>query len=1302
MKTPLYRSLIILLLAATSSVLSAQPEDGKIYRLINRYYPSLAATEDISTSGIVTRETGGDEAFEQMWRFDASGTGYTLTNILTGNAIAGYSGPNSQYWTAADGTGHTFQLVSPTEGYWNVRHNTGMGGLHAAWTGKVVYWHDNAAEATQWKLEEISNIPEEQLSLKQLVYKNYVDLTTHEADYNEALGTFFTDASCTELQPPYASMSDDGLREAMSSLPEDFRRMALKIKNNAWEHREREFRIRDYMAYSDPEYWHEVLLTNRPGRINNPTGIYGNAGDIILVFVGDDIPGGATLQLEFIQGTSVQGSAVSLHRGLNVLTVALDESAFYIQYIGTTTADGDRLITDYPPLRIHIEGGIVNGFWNMAEHTDEDWVDILAHATASAIDVKGDKVMYHMHTSVMRQNCPRGIHCAIDWWEDMLSWQHDIIGVEDYVPQKCNNMACAITLDDNSTYMSATWYRTQYHVGVAYKILDFNTVITDPDYCFGPAHENGHMEQGAINIAGCTESSNGVMENLVVWKIGKYLTRGPVNASIYNEYAAGIPWVNRANDGMLRLQWQLYLYFHELGIDPSFWPRVFKAMRQTPLPIRYGGKREVTAAEDMLLFARTCCDVAQLDLSDFFRVYGYLVPHEKTETRESGNFLTTPQKDIDAFLAYVSRYPKAPPIEFIDDRVRPIPRTDGGTGNRLTYDYGPGQCGDVGQYADFIDTSLPAEGYIYSRSGSTITLKDGTGAVGFRIYHKESGQLLYLSNNFRFTLPANCQSVPLHIVAVQADGTEVRVPSTAEAGTEAEQLAALKSSLTTAGSVLDLRDDEGLSVGHLFGFALTGLQAIYDEALAARDHADQSTHTYGQWAMLLDEAVQAVLNNDEARVPVFSENTYALSLLRYRNYSLYYIASGPKGNTLDPATNDLKQWQFVPTADKGEYAIQNAANGLFITAVESDKRVKMQSDDIAQAVHFAVQPNATGKVTLPVCGTDLFLSYNESKEAIGSRTADVWGITTVANHHAEALMSRTDAYLRVADYMYNEVISVFQNGSDEPGGDEPGGDIAILSDGFLSLCTRFFDARDAVIDLCQHPTEGRLDLLLATLWEAMEALSPAYCLRHLGEAERPYRGIVDDGQGPWNGYYVYLQNLRTGTCAYYNDQPGRYEGCLRMAPLTDPDDTRFQFYIERDDEGNHYLRNIHSGRLAALWGTYLDVSGDRDVVPFRIAFDEAEQGLLIRGDEGGWTCQTSAGGYAQYRAKGTPWKIRMGGFYGKMGIDVPVLQDREDDRAPLYDLTGRKMSGSNQPDGQPAPGIYIRQGRKEIRTHSLR
>ena len=1273
MKTTFLRTALLLLVLLPCLTLRADgPEDGKIYQLVSRYYPTLAATEDFSINGVVTRTKGDNTAYEQMWRFDAKDNGFTLTNVLTGNAITDYGGSNNQYWTGSKDNAHTFVLASPAAGYWNVRHASNKGGLHAAWTGKVVYWHDNSAEATQWQLVEMTGLSEEQLSLKQMVYRNYVDLTTHEAEYNTALKTFFTDESCSELLPAYAAMSDDALRTAMQALPTTFADIAVKVKNDAWAHREKEFRIRDYSAYSNPDYWCDILLTNRWGRINNPTGIYGNKGDILLVFVGDDIPAGATLQMEFILGTDLQGSAVDLHKGLNVLTVADNQSMCYIQYVGTTTPDDSKLITDYPPLRIHIENGVVNGFWNMTEHTDADWVDILNNATAPAIDVKGEKVMFHMHTSVMRKNCPTSIHNAIDWWEDMLRWQHDIMGIEEYVPQKCNNMACAITLDDDHTYMAATSYRTQYHVNVAYKILDFNTVITDPDYCFGPAHENGHMNQGAINIVGCTESSNGILENLIVWKIGKYLTRGPVNATMWNEYAQEIPWPKRANDDMLRLQWQLYLYFHECGVDTTFWPRVFKAMRSTPLPIRYGNKKEVSAREDMLLFAKHCCDVAQMDLTDFFRVYDFLVPHGKMETRESGNYLITPQKDIDEFIAYASRYPKAPPIEFIDDRIKPVPRTDGGSGSKQTYDYGVGQCGDVGQYTDFLATDVHAEGYIYSRTGNNITIKNGTGAVGFRFYDKDSGRLVFLSNSLKPTLPAPCQNIRLRLVAVSADGTETDIPSTAEAGTEEEQLAALKNSLNSAKSVLDLRDDEGITVGYYFGYALNDLQAIYDSALRARDNKDQTEHTYGQWAMLLDEAAYSVTSDDEARVPIFPENLYALYLTVYKSYSLLYFSSGPKGSVSDPQYDTLKQWQFEPTSMPGHYRIRNAGNGLYITTLEATKRARMLSDDPYDALTFTLEYGTKGTVNIVESTTGLYLAYNGNKEAVGSTNASQWRLTAVDDQHSQAVIARLAFYEQLAECMYNDLKV---------------DDILVLSDNYEAARAQFLDAYQTVIDIECYRKNGRLDLRLDDLWDAMEALSPTFINPHsIDRWIVPYEEKYPDLD---ESFYFYLQNLKTGAYAYYNDQTGRYEGCVRMGPLAQTEDPRFLFRLERDKEGNIYLRNLFSGCVAALWNSYIDCSGSRTPEPFALSLDSEAGGYLISGEGGYWTTQsgTASAVYAQYRTNGTPWKFRMGYYFKKSGID-PV-QSYPTDGHTVFDLFGRPATPTQ-------PGILIIDGKKTL------
>lgn len=1258
MKFSFYKTfLTISLMLCVSQSSVAGPESGKIYRLVNKMYPTLAATEDISTHTVVTRDKGDDNSFEQMWRFDATNEGFTLTNLLTERSIDGSGASSSQYYT--DETAHTFRLTDAGNGYWNIRHSASMGGLHAAWTGQVVYWHDNAADATQWKLEEMSRISDEELSIKRLNYSHYSDLMTNEEAYSKALVQFFTDGSCSELKAEYGSLSDDALRKAMADIPEEFQAMALKIKNDSWEHREREFRIRSYNAYSDPDYWYQILYTTRWGRLNNPTGIYGHKGDVIYVFVGDDIPSEATLQLEFIRGTDTQGSAVSLHKGLNVLTVADDESSFFIQYVGTTSPSSSKLITDYPPLRIHIENGTVNGFWNMDEHTDEDWVDILANATAPVIDVKGHKAMFHMHASVFRKLCPNGIHEAIDWWEDMLTWQHELMGIEDYVPDKCSNMACAITLDDDHTYMAATWYRTQYHVNAVYKVLNLSTVMSVADHCFGPAHENGHMNQGAINFAGGTESTNSILANLIVYKLGKYLSRGPANSLAFGEYAEGLPWVKRNDEATLRMQWQLYLYFHLCGVDDTFYPRLFQAMRQTPLAIRWGNKSSVTASEDFLLFARNCCDVAQLDLSDFFAVYGMLVPHEKTETRESGTYLTTTQKDIDAFLAHARKYPKAAPIEFIDDRIEGMPRLDGGEGYRITYDLGVGDCGDVGQYTHFLDTSVKAEGYLWSRSGNTLSIKNGTGAVGFRIYDRASGRLLYLSNSRTFTLPVPVRGYTLRLAAVQADGTEVNIPSTAEAGTEAEQLSALKTALSTAKSMLDMKDDEGVHVGWYYGYALTDLQLLYDEAQQAIENADQSTRTYGQWSMLLDDAITDVKAQQDATIPVFAENTYALYEASYRNYTVEYNKSGLKASTKDAASISAKQWQFVPAAD-GAYYIQNADNGLFITVCEANARVKAESDSPSQAVVFRLIPLSNGYYNIQREGTNVFLSYNANKEVIGATSGVLtWKMVALSNRHAEALNAQRDSYLRVAEYVCEEL----QTNSCVARMDE----LEILKEQFLGYLN----------DVKNHWGDANPDHLLNGLRDALDALSPAYCNAALPELSTPERTV----------YYL-IQDLSTLNYAYYNGGTGRLASCIRTAPLTDYDDEAYYFSFVADPESG-LIRITHSnGHAAGLSSSNLNIDGSKPATPFSLTFSNDGQGFDIASNDTHWTVTTTSNGYVQLRSNATPWKFCKVAVRNADAIDNPMRDDCSSDL--IYDLQGRPVKSL-------APGtIYILHGQKFV------
>ena len=77
---------------------------------------------------------------------------------------------------------------------------------------------------------------------------------------------------------------------------------------------------------------------------------------------------------------------------------------------------------------------------------------------------------------------------------------------------------------------------------------------------------------------------------------------------------------------------------------------------------------------------------------------------------------------------------------FIEDRIKPSPRTDGVAGNRIDFgeEYAIGKMGSFGQWGDYIDESVKAQGYYYARSQNNISIKEADGAkgaLGFKLYN---------------------------------------------------------------------------------------------------------------------------------------------------------------------------------------------------------------------------------------------------------------------------------------------------------------------------------------------------------------------------------------------------------------------------------------------------------------------------------------------------------------------------------------------------------------------------------------
>lgn len=1284
---------LLALLLSTSSMYAdyTAPAAGKVFRIHNCNYPGKVMAEDYIQGTVIGINYSSNMLnLEQMWMLVENGTGYYLQNAATGRYVQNQPQTSATYPTGD--TPQTFYInkVSGEENYNIISHVGDAQGLHLDAASNVVRWSVSAT-ATKWQFEEVE-VSADVIELERLEFQKYIDLKNNADTYSSALETFFADAACTALLPVYADMTDEELRAAMAELPVSLQDVAVKVKNDTWGKREEEFRIRKYKAYSDPDYWYEKLYTKKYGRLNNPTGIYGNSGDVLLVFVDDEVPEGASLSIEAITGTSVQGTKTPLKKGLNIVATARDQSMLFIQYVGTTTVEGETLITDYPALKIHIEQGTVNGFWNIHEHTDEDWVDMTQSlATSEAFQVVGERIMFHMTLSRLKQFCPNTITDAIGWWDEMSRWQQDLIGIEEYRLSKFNNLGCAISLPTG--YQSATHYRTQYLDSYLINLLPYDKMMSNADNCWGPGHENGHVHQAAIQSVGTSEVSNNLFSNLTLNKLGKYLSRGDYLDIVFDDYAADKPYILRGGGVTLRSFWQLYLYFHEAKVDTTFYPRVFQAMRATPMaardPERYAN--HVYGNEDLLLFAKACCDVAQLDLSEFFRFWGYLSLTDNQYIDDyAAYYLTNRQSDVDEFLAHASQYPKAPSIVFIEDRIKQVPRTDGGQGYKLTYngrELNLGEAGDVGHYTDFMDTSVKAEGYLYSKAGSKISLVSGTGAVGFKVYSKADSTLLYGSNRLTFTLPDHVVMQDIYIVAAQADGTDVPVLSVAEGGDEEQQYAALATAIKQAQATMAMSDDKGMKPGYYFGSAVKGLSVLLDSASQAYDAKDQRTHSYGEWATLLDAEMRRLAADPAARQVIYAANWYALYNANYPSYSMATSGTKLRCTIADPTGSDAKQWAFEPAGD-GTYYIRCKSTGNYISSIAQSVQVSATATTTASAVKFTVTDNGNGTFTINDESQNYgALHCDAGKTVVGwqaNSTASTWSLTCLVDGQSELFDSQLSRLVTRAQNILGELIVDYSSDLDAAAPMTLQPDVTPLV-GADTLLTWAAELQAYV--LWWDQTDEEIDNYLPYI-DAVTALIDQLVAGYKKALGMP-EVSAEDGH-----VLYYIKPVDEELYLSYEKTAPRYLTYLRTVSYApsysvDYDDPGFLWYfLPADVAGQYYIVNSEVGvgayAVSGKSNLAVDASVNTPALPFVITPDEEQGGYVVSTDAGQkWT--TNSSDYVQTSdKKSVIWQ------FVKVGKATSITSvETIDASGQLYDLMGRRVEN-------PTPGIYIRGGKKIV------
>ncbi|MDR1004541.1 MAG: M60 family metallopeptidase [Prevotellaceae bacterium] len=593
------------------------------------------------------------------------------------------------------------------------------------------------------------------VSCREMEFYRYND---HPA-INARLLTVFTDITCSELR-------EDATPEAINALPGYFAQLGFALYNNSYDEWEKEFRVQRYQPYSVPEEWAATLLTKKYGNLDNPTGIYVEAGDSIVVLVGDtyghqlslqcigdETAGGDTPYLQ----TAAGGETFFLSQGVNKLGFA-QKGMLFVMYntdIASPTAK---------PVKIHIPpgSGKVSGYFDVATHqTNDRYKELIDKAGYKYFCVRGSRIMFYFHTQQMKDAVPYDILSAIHLWDDIIGWQQELMGIEEVHPSRFNNHIFAISPE--GSYMWASDYRIGFVYTYLKNILLKENVMAAKDNAWGPAHEIGHIHQAAINWPTCTESSNNLFSNYVLYKLGKYCSRGTELSGVaksrceYDEVWANMGSASgvAVNEIHMRMHWQLWNYYHRCGYMPDFWQKLFKALRKEPL----NGNRSPGHAQ--LLFAMTASRIANENLTDFFDFWGFLTP-VNTEVDDYGKYpYTVTDAMIDEAKHYMAQFP-APRHAFyyLEDRKE---------GDVGIESYKPG---DVGYYTRFAENTRITKEVSCTRSGRTVSIRNGDEAVAFEV--RKDGRRIYFSNFYTFTVPDNIPLDGTEIYAVQADGTRIK------------------------------------------------------------------------------------------------------------------------------------------------------------------------------------------------------------------------------------------------------------------------------------------------------------------------------------------------------------------------------------------------------------------------------------------------------------------------------------------------------------------------------------------------
>lgn len=1094
-------------------------EPGKVYRFVNRMYPGYSMTAGSMTTAIGAATVESSKS--QLWYVaEVSNDGggvprYRLRSFGNGRYLQGAGG--STQWKLVESTtndntylylrtvGTTYNTLSLD----NTDNNRNK--MHCDGSKNIVGWSVDG-QATHWTITEV-DFTADAIEANWAAIDNFVFTDTQITNFKASLAAIFTDAACTTLNATYAAMSLSELQADAhyTVLPATLRNMVTKVWNEqsqgatAWgeDHVDGEdakawsgdyakrYRVQNYEIYTNRDCVNSALKINIHTNLNNPTGIITKERDALYIMVDGEIKEGASLYLGSYSGHGQAGNAtdgVQLQTGLNVVPCFVDKQWTCIYYTANTmkawdgaTNKGAHPLSYYPDLKIHIEGGHVNGYYNevgdaLYAHgrtvnneaskgdNEEDWDYLAARNVLDDITIVGKRIVFQFNfkdpvtesgetckgtdyyfTADQGGNRRVRITDFLERWNRIVWAQNLTMGLESAESVAAAN-ALYPTLDNPSRgvyaytgkdkeyassyedyyrmhclaigiptgYMSGGWTSSNYNYGTFQAIIE--GITTNAGNTWGPGHEIGHQHQGPINMNGLTEVTNNLFANVCVWYDGRATSRtnsgeGDLSYVLkaYNEensdFFTNNIWAQT------QMYYKLWLYYHLVGHNNKFYPRLFEMLRRDPITRTYNqldvqadeNGTVVTGKTPLLHFYKKCCLAAGEDLTEFFRAYGFFTPMNKRYVGDyASSEYTQTQAQIDATIDEVKalHYPENHTVLFINDCTgTPFYQHDGKTERSRLGD--SGTYSDLGAYTDYNGTTSNDEvtgTYELTVANGNATMVGATGGAGFLIYD-ENGKLLSFSSDYTFPLSDEALiAIAKGTATVQvlnAEGTST--PVVYDGGSAAVSL--LAGLLAEVKIVVDAVDDGGNSgtdytkVGFYKKSEVTTLLSLYEEAKTLYEEGAQSGYVSAYKALKAE--FDAVKANEFARVALVAGST---CVLVNKNVPTRYISeTGSNTVTTTNVTGGVVvanvpptgQWILEASTTSGAYNFKNVSTTNYWLALTQSEQLTTG----AEKKSYTFLDNEDGSWGI---------KYSENSQLIhkaGGNNIVGWGDTSNKNSH---------------------------------------------------------------------------------------------------------------------------------------------------------------------------------------------------------------------------------------------------------------------------------------------------------------